>query len=88
MYGSIPVLRLPRWVTTYAATTYFFALAIVSLIYLSHCLPWYFMVSGGLSTLQKFDHDICSLHLRELSSLCGKGAAIEFRCRPNEVILF
>ena len=49
MYGSIPVLRLPRWVTTYAATTYFFALAIVSLIYLSHCLPWYFMVSGGLS---------------------------------------
>lgn len=36
----------PRWLTQYAVGVYLVALAVVTVMYSSHSLPWYYMLSG------------------------------------------
>lgn len=50
----IKIKLLPKWLTQYAALVYFFALAIVSLMYSNYTLPWYYMLSGTLAVLLFF----------------------------------
>lgn len=45
---------LPRWVSSYAIGFYIAALLIVSLVYSSFSMPWYYMLSGVVSVLAFF----------------------------------
>ena len=36
----------PRWLSTYPIVTYILALMVVSFMYSSHSMPWYYMLSG------------------------------------------
>lgn len=44
----------PKWLSQYAVWTYVLALAVVSIIYSAHALPWYYMLSGVVSVLVFF----------------------------------
>ena len=44
----------PKWLSQYAIATYLLALAVVTLIYSSYSLPWYYMLSGVVSVLVFF----------------------------------
>lgn len=44
----------PKWLSQYAIATYLLALAVVTLIYSSCSLPWYYMLSGVVSVLVFF----------------------------------
>lgn len=44
----------PKWLSKNAITVYFLALALVSLMYSSHSLPWYYMLSGVVAVLAFF----------------------------------
>ena len=44
----------PKWLTQYAISVYVLALAIVTMRYASHSLPWYYMLSGMVSVLVFF----------------------------------
>ena len=50
----IPILRLPSWVTRNALLAYVFALVVVSLVYSSYSLPWYYMVAGFFGVMTFF----------------------------------
>ena len=50
----IPILRLPSWVTRNALLAYVFALMVVSLVYSSYSLPWYYMVAGFFGVMTFF----------------------------------
>ena len=45
MQAKAPVIW-PKWLTQYAVGVYLAALAVVTIIYSSHSLPWYYMLSG------------------------------------------
>ena len=44
----------PKWLSKYAVGAYLAALAVVSMMYLSHSLPWYYMLSGIVEVLVFF----------------------------------
>ena len=44
----------PRWLSTYPIVTYILALMVVSFMYSSHSMPWYYMLSGGAAVLVFF----------------------------------
>lgn len=44
----------PKWLSQYAIATYLLALAVVTLIYSSYSLPWYYMLSGVVSVFVFF----------------------------------
>ena len=44
----------PKWLPQYALIAYFVALAIISLMYSSYTLPWYYMLSGVISVFAFF----------------------------------
>ena len=44
----------PRWLSKYAVGGYLAALAVVTMMYLSHSLPWYYMLSGIVEVLVFF----------------------------------
>lgn len=50
----IPILRLPSWVTRNALLAYVCALVVVSLVYSSYSLPWYYMVAGFFGVMTFF----------------------------------
>lgn len=45
---------LPKWIGKNALIAYFFALAVVTMMYSSHSLPWYYMLSGTVCVLVFF----------------------------------
>ena len=45
---------LPNWIGKNALIAYFFALAVVTMMYSSHSLPWYYMLSGTVCVLVFF----------------------------------
>ena len=45
---------LPKWLTQYGIGVYLAALMVVSLIYSSHTLPWYYILSGVVAVLVFF----------------------------------
>lgn len=47
--NRIPAFKIPTWISRYPVVYYLVALAIVSLLYLSYSLPWYYMLSGVVS---------------------------------------
>ena len=57
---------VPKWLTQYGAVVYLMALAIVSLMYSSYSLPWYYMLSGIVSIVIFFFY---GSHFAERSSL-------------------
>lgn len=46
----------PDWLTKYGILVYILALAMVSVIYISYSLPWYYMLSGVVSVLLFFGY--------------------------------
>ncbi len=44
----------PKWFSRYAIGGYLLALAVVTMMYASHSLPWYYMLSGIVSVLALF----------------------------------
>ena len=44
----------PKWLSKYAVGAYLAALAVVTMMYLSHSLPWYYMLSGIVEVLVFF----------------------------------
>ena len=44
----------PRWLSTYPIVTYILALMVVSFMYSSYSMPWYYMVSGIIALLLFF----------------------------------
>lgn len=44
----------PKWLSTYPIVTYILALMVVSFMYSSHSMPWYYMLSGVLAMLVFF----------------------------------
>lgn len=44
----------PKWLTQYAVGVYLAALAIVTVLYTSHSLPWYYMLSGIVAVMVFF----------------------------------
>lgn len=47
-------ILFPKWITNKAISVYLVALAIVTLMYFGHSMPWYFMLSGVVSVLVFF----------------------------------
>lgn len=45
---------IPNWLTKRAIVTYILALGIVTIMYRTYCLPWYYMLSGVVSVLVFF----------------------------------
>ena len=45
---------VPKWLSKYAVGAYLAALAVVTMMYLSHSLPWYYMLSGIVEVLVFF----------------------------------
>ena len=45
---------IPSWLTKRAIVTYILALGIVTIMYRTYCLPWYYMLSGVVSVLVFF----------------------------------
>lgn len=56
LYGQqiTPGLFYPSWLSRNAIVVYLLALAMVSLIYASYSLPWYYLLSGVVSVLTFF----------------------------------
>lgn len=44
----------PKWLTQYSIVLYVIALTIVSLMYMTYSLPWYYMLSGVISVIVFF----------------------------------
>ena len=44
----------PRWLSTYPIVTYILALMVVSFMYSSYSMPWYYMLSGVAAILVFF----------------------------------
>ena len=71
LFARIPILLQPRWIAKYAICVYILALAGVSLMYFSHSLPWYYMLSGMMSVLifflygQRLTTDLSVLKVRK-----------------------
>lgn len=45
---------IPSWLTKRAIVTYILALGVVTIMYRTYCLPWYYMLSGVVSVLVFF----------------------------------
>ena len=54
MTNRIHILRPPQWMVSYALTAYALSMLVVSLLYVSHMLPWYFMLAGIMAILLFF----------------------------------
>lgn len=46
----------PKWLSKNAITVYFLALGVVTIMYSSHSLPWYYMLSGVVAVLVFFQY--------------------------------
>ena len=44
----------PKWVTQYGVAVYFLVLAIVTFIYSSYSMPWYYLLSGAVAVMVFF----------------------------------
>jgi len=44
----------PKWLTQYSIVVYILALAAVSLLYMAHSLPWYYILSGVVAVMVFF----------------------------------
>ena len=49
--GTPSAAVFPKWLSQYAVGTYILALAVVTVVYSSYALPWYYMLSGLVSVL-------------------------------------
>lgn len=47
--GKVGKISFPKWLSQYAIAVYILALAVVTFMYLSHSLPWYYMLAGVVS---------------------------------------
>ena len=45
---------IPKWLVQYPIAVYITALAVVSVMYMSHHLPWYYMLAGVATVLLFF----------------------------------
>lgn len=66
---------LPKWLSTYSVMGYVLALAIVTLMYTSHSLQWYYMLSGVMSIVIFFFY---GAHLAEKTSIVKMHRNIRF----------
>lgn len=68
----------PKWVTQYGVVVYLMALAVVSLMYSSYSMPWYYMLSGVVAIIAFFFY---GSHLAESTSpeRMRKGTSFEKR---------
>lgn len=53
---NVNIMNLPKWISNKAISVYIVALAIVTGMYFSHSMPWYFMLSGVGSVLVFFNY--------------------------------
>lgn len=52
--GRVRNVSFPKWLTQYGVVVYILALAVVSVMYSSNSLPWYYMLSGVVSVMAFF----------------------------------
>lgn len=52
--NRIPFFKMPVWISKYPIAYYLAALAVVSVLYSSYSLPWYYMLSGVVSVVAFF----------------------------------
>ena len=52
--GRVKSIIFPKWLTQYGVIVYILALAIVSLMYSTYSLPWYYMLSGIVAVVLFF----------------------------------
>jgi 4-amino-4-deoxy-L-arabinose transferase-like glycosyltransferase len=52
--GQYMDLIIPRWISTYAIGFYIAALLVVSMMYSTYSMPWFYMLSGVVSVLLMF----------------------------------
>ena len=52
--GLVRGISFPKWLSQYGVVVYILALAVVSLMYSTYSLPWYYMLSGVLSIVVFF----------------------------------
>lgn len=63
--GPLKELKLPKWLSTYAISVYFLVLTIVTFVYSSHALPWFYLLSGSVSVIVFFIY--AQSQMKELS---------------------
>ena len=63
--GRVGKISFPKWLTQYGVMVYILALAVVSLMYGSHSLPWYYMLFGIVGVVVFF---LYGSHLAEQTS--------------------
>lgn len=64
--GRVRGISFPKWVTQYAVTAYIAALLVVTGMYYSYSLPWYYMLSGIVAVMVFF---LYGKHVAESTSV-------------------